>query len=72
MNLFYGEIVAMFPEDGIVAGKIQVGTVRKKVALDLLVDPRVGDRVLVCDGVAIGKVEAQKVMENDNVSGHPR
>jgi hydrogenase maturation factor len=60
MNLLYGEIVAMFPEDGMLTGKIRIGAVLKKVALDLLAEPRVGDRVLVCDGVAIGKIESQK------------
>jgi hydrogenase maturation factor len=57
MNLLYARIVEAFPEDGMFAGKIRVGGALKKVSLDLLVEPRIGDRVLICDGVAISKVE---------------
>ena len=42
----------------------------KKVCLDLLTEVRRGDMVLVCDGVALCKVdEGSKVEEND-VSGN--
>jgi hydrogenase maturation factor len=60
MNLLYGEIVEMFPEDGMLAGKIRIGGVLRKVALDLLVEPQAGDQVLICDGVAIARVERPK------------
>jgi hydrogenase maturation factor len=60
MNLLYGEIVEMFPEDGMLAGKIRIGGVLKKFALDLLVEPQAGDQVLICDGVAIARVERPK------------
>jgi hydrogenase maturation factor len=70
MNLIYGRIVEMFPEDGLFAGKIRVAGAIKKVALDLLVEPRVGDRVLVCDGIAISKVEGQTTTEINHVSGN--
>ena len=72
MNLLYGEIVEMFAEDGLFAGKIRVGGAIKKVSLDLLVEPRRGDRVLVCDGVAIGKVESQRPTEINYVFGDSR
>ena len=72
MNLLYGEIVDVFPEDGMVAGKIRVGGALKKVFLDLLVAPRIGDRVLICDGVALSKVEAQRTTEINYVSGNSR
>jgi hydrogenase maturation factor len=71
MNLLYGQIVEAFPEDGMLAGKIRVGGALKKVSLDLLVEPRIGDRVLVCDGVAISKVESQRTTKINYVSGNP-
>jgi hydrogenase maturation factor len=70
MNLLYGEIVKIFPEDGMFAGKIRVGGAIKKVSLDLLVEPQIGDRILICDGVAISKVEGQKTTEINYVSGN--
>ena len=72
MNLLYGRVVAIFSEDGILAGKVRVGGAFKRVFLDLSVDPRIGDRVLICDGVAIGKVEDQAITEINYVSGNPR
>jgi hydrogenase maturation factor len=72
MNLHYGRVVALFSEDGILAGKVRVGGACKRVFLDLLVDPRIGDRVLICDGVAISKVEGQATTEINYVSGNPR
>jgi hydrogenase maturation factor len=70
MNLLYGEIVEMFTEDGMFAGKIRVGGAIKKVSLDLLVEPRRGDRIVICDGVAISKVESQRPTEIDYVFGN--
>jgi hydrogenase maturation factor len=71
MNLLYARIVETFPEDGMLAGKIRVGGALKKVSLDLLVEPRIGDRVLICDGVAISKVEDKRTTEINYVSGNP-
>jgi hydrogenase maturation factor len=71
MNLLYGEIVEMFSEDEMFAGKIRVGGAIKKVSLDLLVEPEIGDWILICDGVAISKVEGQSTMEINYVSGNP-
>jgi len=71
VNLLYSRIVEIFPEDGMLAGKIRVGGAIKKVSLDLLIEPRIGDRVLICDGVAIGKMEAQRTAEINYVSGNP-
>jgi len=71
MNLLYGEIVEMFSEDGMFAGKIRVGGAIKKVSLDLLVEPEIGDWILICDGVAISKVEGRNTTEINYVSGNP-
>jgi hydrogenase maturation factor len=72
MNLLYGRIVEIFSEDGMLAGKIRIGGAIKKVSLDLLIEPRIGDWVLICDGVAISKVEGQRTAEINYVSGNPR
>ncbi len=65
MNLLYGRLVEVGEEDGIRVGKVQVGGARKKVPLELLTDPKCGDTLLICDGVAISKLD-------DHVSGDSR
>jgi hydrogenase maturation factor len=67
MNLVYGEIVDLFIEDGMQMGNVRVTGVVKKVALGLVTWPRCGDRVLLCDGVAIGKVAVDAVGKENNV-----
>ncbi|MDP9291127.1 MAG: HypC/HybG/HupF family hydrogenase formation chaperone [Verrucomicrobiota bacterium] len=57
MNLVYGEIVELFVEDAMRFGKIRIGGAFKNVSLELLADAERGDTVLMCDGVAISKVE---------------
>jgi hydrogenase maturation factor len=59
MHLHYGEIVDVLEEEGVPIGKLRVGRSVKKVPIGLLTDPQPGDRVLVCDGVAISKVEEE-------------
>lgn len=56
MNLLYGKVVDVFDEDGLRRGKVRVGGAFKIVTLDLLADADSGDEVLLCDGIAIGKV----------------
>ena len=56
MNLIYGELVDVFQEEGLRRGKVRVGGALKIVTLDLLADADKGDEVLLCDGMAIGKV----------------
>jgi hydrogenase maturation factor len=55
MNLLYGQIVEIASEDGMRVGKIRVAGAFKKVSLELLGEAQIGDRVLVCDGMAISK-----------------
>ena len=57
MNLLYGRLVEIGEQDGIRVGKVQVGGANTKVPLELLTDVTCGDRLLICDGVAISKVE---------------
>jgi len=64
MNLIYGKIVDVFQEDGLRRGRVRVGGASKIVTLDLLADADIGDEVLLCDGIAIGKVrEADEPLE---------
>jgi hydrogenase maturation factor len=57
MNLVYGEIVEVLSEDGMPVGRIRVHGATRKIPLGLLTDAVQGDKVLICDGVAISKVE---------------
>ena len=72
MNLVYGEIVELCPEDTLLMGKVRVGEALKKVSLDLLTDPEPGDKVLLCEGIALGKVDQSIPTEAVYVSGHTR
>jgi hydrogenase maturation factor len=72
MNLVYGEIVEVVPEDGVLVGRIKVHGAIRKIALGLLTDAAQGDRVLICDGVAISKVVASSIKEEKDVSGDSR
>jgi hydrogenase maturation factor len=49
-------------------GKICLGGAVKNVPLDLLPDAECGDRLLVCDGVAIARVAAANTLEDKYVS----
>jgi hydrogenase maturation factor len=70
VNLLIGEILDVVRENGMQQGTIQIGGVRKKVVLEFISNPSRGDRVLLCDGVALSRVEPQP--ESDHVPGHSR
>ncbi len=72
MNLIYGEIVELFVEDGMQMGSVRVSGALKKVPLDLLTGVECGDKVLMCDGVAISKVDDTAKEEEKNVSRDSR
>ena len=72
MNLIYGEIVDVCPGPEPRLGRIRVGGAVRIVSLDLLTDPAPGDNVLVCEGVAIGKVDGSIPKETTYVPGHSR
>ncbi len=76
MNLIYGKVVEVFEEEGLRRGKVRVGGALKIVTLDLVADADSGDEVLLCDGIAIGKVrdaigQLERPLEQ-HVSGDPR
>lgn len=68
MNLGYGDLREVFLKDGMRMGKICLGGAVKNVPLDLLPDAECGDRLLVCDGVAIARVAAANTLEDKYVS----
>ena len=63
MNLVYGEILEILTEDGLSVGKIRVHGAIKKIPIGLLTDAAQGDTVLICDGVAISKVDPKSERE---------
>ena len=72
MNLLYGEIIEITSEEGVPMGRIRVHGATKKIPLGLLTDAVRGDRVLICDGVAISKVARPPSKEANYVSGDSR
>jgi len=72
MNLIYGEIVDVFSGPEPRLGKIRISGALRIISLDLLTDPAPGDKVLVCDGVAIGKVDGAALKEKTYVPGDTR
>jgi hydrogenase maturation factor len=61
MNLVSGEIVEIYTEDRMTMAKVKVGRAFTRVSLIFLSEAAVGDSVLIESGVAISKVEAQKI-----------
>jgi hydrogenase maturation factor len=72
MTLIYGEIVDITIEGGMKMGRVRVAGAMEKVPLDLLTNPCCGDRVLLCDGVAISKVTDAVVANENHVSRDSR
>ena len=72
MTLIYGEIVDVNIEGEMKIGRVRIAGALKKVPLDLLTNPRCGDRVLLCDGVAISKVTDAVAANENHVSRDSR
>jgi hydrogenase maturation factor len=58
MNLIYAEVVTIRSEHGARMGKVRVRGALSTVPLHLVPEAQPGDTILVCDGVAIGRVES--------------
>ncbi len=67
MNLLYGEVIEIFRDDGVLMGKIKVRGATKNIPLGLLTDVARGDRVLICDGVAISQVIDPQELDEKHV-----
>ena len=61
MNLVYAKIVDVEVEDGMRFGNVTVSGAMKKVPLDLIQDVMKGDKILLCDGVAIAKTNDLRI-----------
>jgi hydrogenase maturation factor len=59
MNLIYGEVVGLNEGDPMKMARIKIAGAIKEVSIELLTGVRIGDRVLLCDGVAIARVDEQ-------------
>jgi len=59
MNLLYAEVVDLLTEREMKIARVRIAGALRQVPIDLVSDVRRGDRVLLCDGVAIAKVEEQ-------------
>lgn len=70
MNLIYADVTEVFSQGGMRMGKIRIRGALKNVPLDLLAEAKCGDRILVCEGVAIARVESSANSEPNYVSGH--
>jgi len=69
MNLIYGQVVSLNERDPMKMARIKIGGAIKEVSIGLLTGVRIGDRVLLCDGVAIARVDEQT---SDHVSRDSR
>jgi hydrogenase maturation factor len=67
MNLHYAQLVEVKAGGGNPEGKIRVGGAIRTVSLALVPDARRGDEVLLCDGMAICRVENQNEKEKNHV-----
>jgi hydrogenase maturation factor len=68
MNLVYGEVVDLSLEQGMRIGTVRISGALKKVPLDLVIDAQCGDKILMCNGVAIGKVNDLRTIEKGQES----
>ena len=59
MNLLYAEVVDLLTEREMRMARVRIAGALRQVPIDLVSDVRRGDRVLLCDGIAIAKVEEQ-------------
>jgi hydrogenase maturation factor len=59
MNLIYGEVVGLNERDQMKMARIKISGAIKEASIGLLTGVRIGDRVLLCDGVAIARVDEQ-------------
>ncbi len=66
MNLLYGQLMEVTNENGMRIGRVRVSGASRKVPLELLTAAAPGDKVLLCDGVAIAKVREEPQVGSDS------
>ena len=62
MNVLTGKIVEIYLEDGRTMGKVRVGGAITNVALMLLMNVKVHDRVVIDSGIALSKINEEKAV----------
>ena len=62
MGVLTGKIVEIYLEDGRTMGKVRVGSATTNVALMLLMNAKVHDRVLIDSGIALLKIKEEKAV----------
>ena len=60
MNLIYGTVLEVFAEDELRTARVRVAGAVRKIPVALVADAQPGDELLICDGVAIGKANAEE------------
>ncbi len=60
MHTFTGEVVEIFQEEGERKARVRVGGALVKVSVELLPEVKVGDKIILCAGVALGKLSAEE------------
>jgi|YelNatPaOPRAMG01_1025707.scaffolds.fasta_scaffold04531_1 hydrogenase maturation factor len=60
MHTFIGEIAEIFQENGERKAKIKVGKAFVKANIELLPEAKVGDKIILCAGIALGKVNTEE------------
>lgn len=70
MNLLYGEIVKVFEIEGSPTAQLRVRRALIDISVVVVADAAPGDKVLVCDGMAIAKVENER--KENHVPGDSR
>ena len=71
MNLVYGVIVKLSNDPEGRMARVRFGNVMRWVAVELISELRPGDRVLVCDNVAIAKADLRTTNHEDHLSRNP-
>jgi hypothetical protein len=73
MNLFFGEITALFTEQGLTMGRIRVGRALTRAPLSPVREAEPRDVGLVCDGVTLEKVRKPPAKQKEtHVPGDSR
>ena len=67
MTTLTAEILEIYVDEGLTYAKVRVGKALMRVLLLLLMDARVGDRILIESGVALSRVDNVQKKESADV-----
>ncbi len=60
MHTFIGEVVEIFEEGEERKARVKVGGAFIKASIELLTEVKVGDKIILCAGVALGKLAEEE------------